>query len=101
GGITSSSYPLRTRCSSDLYLRSLERTLRHLPLALCVLLATVALNAYLFAKVPKGTVPQQDTGQLRGFVRGDDGLSFQVMQPKIQDRKSTRLNSSHVKISYA
>jgi Cation/multidrug efflux pump len=29
-------------------------------------------------------VPQQDTGQLRGFIRGDDGLSFQVMQPKIQ-----------------
>ena len=25
----------------------------------------------------------QDTGQLGGFIRGDDGLSFQVMQPKI------------------
>ncbi len=67
-----------------LYLRSLDRLLARLPLALCVLAATVALNAFLFAKVPKGTVPQQDTGQLRGFIRGDDGLSFQVMQPKIQ-----------------
>ena len=66
------------------YLHSLDRSLARLPLALCALLATVALNAWLFAKVPKGTVPQQDTGQLRGFVRGDDGLSFQVMQPKIQ-----------------
>ncbi len=66
------------------YLRTLGTTLRHLPLALCVLLITVALNAFLFAKVPKGTVPQQDTGQVRGFIRGDDGLSFQVMQPKIQ-----------------
>ena len=66
------------------YVRSLDRTLAHLPAALCVLLATVAFNAFLFAKVPKGTVPQQDTGQLRGFARGDDGLSFQVMQPKIQ-----------------
>ena len=28
-------------------------------------------------------MPEQDTGQLRGFARGDDGLSFQVMQPKI------------------
>src|SRR5690606_12068104 len=26
---------------------------------------------------------EQDTGQLIGFVRGDDGLSFQVMQPKM------------------
>lgn len=66
------------------YLRTLERTLAHLPLVLCVLAATVALNVFLFAKVPKGTVPEQDTGQLRGFARGDDGLSFQVMQPKIQ-----------------
>ncbi len=28
--------------------------------------------------------PEQDTGQLQGFVRGDDGFSFQVMQPKIE-----------------
>ncbi|WP_287995970.1 efflux RND transporter permease subunit [Pseudoxanthomonas sp.] len=66
------------------YLRSLGTTLRHVPLGLGILLATVALNAWLFAQVPKGTVPQQDTGQVRGFIRGDDGLSFQVMQPKIQ-----------------
>jgi multidrug efflux pump len=29
-------------------------------------------------------MPQQDTGQLIGFVRGDDGLSFSVMQPKME-----------------
>ncbi len=67
-----------------LYLRSLGATLRHTTLALLVLLGAIVFNAYLFAKVPKGTVPEQDTGQLRGFARGDDGLSFQVMQPKIQ-----------------
>ena len=27
---------------------------------------------------------EQDTGQLIGFVRGDDGLSFSVMQPKME-----------------
>jgi multidrug efflux pump len=32
---------------------------------------------------PKSFLPTQDTGQLGGFIRGDDGLSFQVMQPKI------------------
>ena len=32
---------------------------------------------------PKSFLPVQDTGQLGGFIRGDDGLSFQVMQPKI------------------
>jgi multidrug efflux pump len=34
--------------------------------------------------VPKTLMPQQDTGQLQGFVRGDDGLSFSVMQPKME-----------------
>ncbi len=68
----------------SLYLRTLRATLRHLPLALAVLAGTVALSAWLFTQVPRGTVPEQDTGQLRGFARGDDGLSFQVMQPKIQ-----------------
>ena len=29
-------------------------------------------------------MPQQDTGQLIGFIRGDNGLSFQVMQPKME-----------------
>ena len=29
-------------------------------------------------------LPMQDTGQLAGFIRGDDGLSFQVMQPKME-----------------
>ncbi len=32
---------------------------------------------------PKSFLPQQDTGQVGGFIRGDDGMSFQVMQPKI------------------
>ncbi|MCW5580195.1 MAG: efflux RND transporter permease subunit, partial [Luteimonas sp.] len=67
-----------------LYLRTLGGTLRHTTLALLILLGAIVFNAFLFAKVPKGTVPEQDTGQLRGFARGDDGLSFQVMQPKIQ-----------------
>ena len=67
-----------------LYLRTLAMTLRHSTLALMILLAAIVSNAWLFSKVPRGVVPEQDTGQLRGFARGDDGLSFQVMQPKIR-----------------
>src|SRR5690606_12092719 len=33
---------------------------------------------------PIEPLPRQDTGQIRGFIRGDDGFSFQVMQPKIE-----------------
>ena len=65
------------------YIRSLGGVVRHVPLALLALAGAIVLSVWLSGQVPRGTVPQQDTGQLRGFARGDDGLSFQVMQPKI------------------
>jgi len=34
--------------------------------------------------VPKTFLPTQDTGQLNGFIRGDDGLSFSAMQPSME-----------------
>ncbi|MDH1263722.1 multidrug efflux RND transporter permease subunit [Pseudomonas sp. GD03944] len=66
------------------YQRSLDWALNHALLMLFSLLATIALNVFLFVSVPKTFMPQQDTGQLIGFIRGDDGLSFQVMQPKME-----------------
>ena len=66
------------------YSRSLAFALRHGVLTLLLLAATIALNVWLYVAIPKGMLPQQDTGQLGGFVRGDDGFSFQVMQPKIE-----------------
>ncbi|WP_439858592.1 efflux RND transporter permease subunit [Pseudomonas sp. MBLB4136] len=66
------------------YRSSLDWALRHSLLTLLSLLATIALNVFLFVSVPKTLLPQQDSGQLIGFIRGDDGLSFQVMQPKME-----------------
>nr|WP_288357513.1 efflux RND transporter permease subunit [uncultured Pseudomonas sp.] len=66
------------------YERSLDWALRHSLLMLISLFATIALNVFLFVIVPKTFMPQQDTGQLMGFIRGDNGLSFQVMQPKME-----------------
>jgi multidrug efflux pump len=68
----------------DGYRSGLDWALKHSRLTLFSLLATVALNVWLFTVVPKTFLPQQDTGQLVGMVRGDDGLSFQVMQPKME-----------------
>ncbi|MCX7564506.1 efflux RND transporter permease subunit [Xanthomonadaceae bacterium XH05] len=65
------------------YARSLAGALDHRALALTLFALVIGFNVWLFLIVPKGVVPQQDTGQLRGFARGDDGLSFQVMQPKL------------------
>lgn len=66
------------------YVGSLQTMLRWLALPLLLFAGVIGLNVWLFQQVPKGIVPKQDTAQLRGFARGDDGLSFQVMQPKIE-----------------
>ena len=66
------------------YARSLDWVLRHKRLTLLSLLVTIGVNVALYVVVPKTFMPQQDTGQLIGFVRGDDGLSFSVMQPKME-----------------
>lgn len=66
------------------YATSLDWVLRHRRLTLLSLIITVGVNVALYVVVPKTFMPQQDTGQLIGFVRGDDGLSFSVMQPKME-----------------
>ncbi|QXI25566.1 efflux RND transporter permease subunit [Pseudomonas vanderleydeniana] len=68
----------------DAYGKSLDWVLRHRRLTLLSLLITIGVNIALYVVVPKTFMPQQDTGQLIGFVRGDDGLSFGVMQPKME-----------------
>lgn len=66
------------------YASSLDWVLRHKRLTLLSLFVTIGVNIALYVVVPKTFMPQQDTGQLIGFVRGDDGLSFSVMQPKME-----------------
>ncbi|MDH4869867.1 multidrug efflux RND transporter permease subunit [Pseudomonas sp. BN515] len=66
------------------YDRTLSVALRHPRLTLASLLLTIGCNIALYVLVPKTFLPQQDTGQLIGFIRGDDGLSFTVMQPKME-----------------
>lgn len=66
------------------YATSLDWVLRHRRLTLLSLLLTIGVNVALYVVVPKTFMPQQDTGQLIGYVRGDDGLSFNVMQPKME-----------------
>jgi multidrug efflux pump len=65
------------------YRASLAWSLRNPLLILLILLATIGLNVYLYAKVQKGFFPQQDTGRLVGFIRADQGISFQAMRGKL------------------
>ncbi|HKC42418.1 MAG TPA: multidrug efflux RND transporter permease subunit [Burkholderiales bacterium] len=67
------------------YVRSLGWALRHSALMILVLAATIGLNVYLYITIPKGFVPQQDTGRLIGFIRADQSSSFQSMQRKMAE----------------
>ena len=67
------------------YLRTLEWALDHRRIMLSILIATVALNFYMYVIIPKGFFPQQDTGQLQGGIRGDATSSFQLMKTKLKE----------------
>lgn len=78
------------------YRRSLDWALAHSRLMLLVLVATVGLNVYLYTVVPKGFFPQQDTGQLLGFFRTDQGTSFQSLLPKLEKFRNELLKDPAV-----
>ncbi|MBO0758198.1 MAG: efflux RND transporter permease subunit, partial [Bradyrhizobiaceae bacterium] len=70
-------------------LRAYERTLgwalNHAFLVILTLLLTIGLNFYLFAIVPKGFFPQQDTGRVVGSIQADQSISFQLMREKLTE----------------
>jgi len=65
------------------YRRTLAVALRHPRSVMLVLAAVLGLNFYLYGAVPKGFVPQQDTGLLIGSIQADQSISFQLMQQKL------------------
>jgi multidrug efflux pump len=65
------------------YGASLSRVLGHPWLMLSAFAATLALNVYLFAVVPKGFFPDQDTGRLTGIIQAAQDISFQAMHDKL------------------
>ncbi len=78
------------------YQRSLAWTLNYQRWMLFGLLLTVGLNVWLFIVVPKTFMPQQDTGQLMGFIRSDEGLSYHTMQPKMEVYRQALLQDKDV-----
>jgi multidrug efflux pump len=64
------------------YGRSLGWALRYPGTIMIILFITVVLNWYLFALVPKGFFPNEDTGEMFGSIRADQSISFQAMKKK-------------------
>jgi multidrug efflux pump len=67
----------------DGYGRSLDWALGHGLLVVLTLVATVILFFCMFVVLPKGFLPQQDTGRLVGNIQADQSISFQAMQAKL------------------
>jgi multidrug efflux pump len=66
------------------YERSLRVILEHSFVVLLVAIGTIFLTGYLYAVIPKGFFPQQDTGRLNGSIVADQDISFQAMQNKMR-----------------
>ena len=66
------------------YARALDTVLEHMRITLVVFLATMALAAFLYATVPTGFFPQQDTGFIQGVILTSQDASYTKMSGKIQ-----------------
>ncbi|WP_137819799.1 MdtB/MuxB family multidrug efflux RND transporter permease subunit [Pseudomonas sp. 2FG] len=67
------------------YGRALRVVLRHQPLTLLVAIGTLLLTALLYALMPKGFFPVQDTGVIQGIAEAPQSISFQAMAARQQD----------------
>ncbi|UYB52871.1 efflux RND transporter permease subunit [Xanthomonas sp. AM6] len=67
-----------------LYERTLDWVLGHQPLTLAIALATMVLTVVLYVVIPKGLLPEQDTGLITGVVQADQNVAFPQMQQRTQ-----------------
>ncbi len=65
-----------------LYEGSLDWVLDHQRLTMLVAGAAVVLTVFLYIVIPKGLLPEQDTGLITGVVQADDNVAF----PQMEDR---------------
>jgi hydrophobe/amphiphile efflux-1 (HAE1) family protein len=61
------------------YDRGLKWVLRHQPLTLAVAIATLAATLAMYVYIPKGLLPEQDTGLITGVTDAAQNISFRAM----------------------
>ena len=64
------------------YARTLDWALAHRVFMLLVTLLTIVLTVRMYGLVPKGFMPQQDTGIIMGSTLADPDVSFQTMSDR-------------------
>jgi HAE1 family hydrophobic/amphiphilic exporter-1 len=63
----------------SLYERTLKLVLHHPRFTFMIFVATVGLTGFLFVIVPKGFIPNEDTGQVFAFTEASQDISFEGM----------------------
>ncbi|MGN2253126.1 efflux RND transporter permease subunit [Frateuria sp. GZRe12] len=66
----------------DFYGRTLDWVLDHRRLTILVAAATVVLTIILYVVIPKGLLPEQDTGLVTGVVQADENVAFPQMEQR-------------------
>ncbi|MCX7513178.1 efflux RND transporter permease subunit [Frateuria hangzhouensis] len=66
----------------DFYGRTLDWVLDHRRLTMLVAGATVVLTVFLYIVIPKGLLPEQDTGLVTGVVQADQNVAFPQMEQR-------------------
>ncbi len=84
------------RAVQSFYGATLRFTLDHSFLTLMVALGTFALTGYLYATIPKGFFPVQDTGVIQGVTQANQAISFDKMARLQQEVADAILGDSDV-----
>jgi HAE1 family hydrophobic/amphiphilic exporter-1 len=66
------------------YDAGLTWSLRHRVSIMAVTVAMMAATVWLFLVIPKGFLPDQDTGQIVGFTEGQEGIGFDALVERQQ-----------------
>lgn len=66
----------------DFYASTLDWVLDHRPLTMLVAASAVVLTVFLYIMIPKGLLPEQDTGLITGVVQADDNVAFPQMEKR-------------------
>ena len=71
-------------CMRDVYGWSLRGVLHHRALTMLMAAGTLAGTVYLYRLVPRGFIPNQDTGQISGSTEAPQDVSFDAMVQRQQ-----------------
>ncbi|HEY9131115.1 MAG TPA: efflux RND transporter permease subunit [Dyella sp.] len=67
-----------------LYERTLDWVLGHQRTTMTVAFITVVVTVVLYVTIPKGLLPEQDTGMITGVVQADENVAFPQMEQRTQ-----------------